>query len=120
MRSSGRPEPERCTTSTHRHADSDTDPAEAVSDDDAPAETFVHWSGYAPTRTVAGKEEPLNATQLRMEAQRFRDRADRYVKAGNLDTGANLRQAAADLEARAATLDKGQSSESTSATGGPT
>jgi hypothetical protein len=80
--------------------------------DTEPPETFAYWSGYAPSRTVAGAEQPLSSAELRAEAERFRSGAQRFELAGDPADATLLREAAADMERRASGLDKDQSSDS--------
>jgi hypothetical protein len=78
--------------------------------DAQPPETFAYWSGYAPSRTVAGAEQSLSSDELRAEAERFRSGAQRFELAGEPAKATLLRNAAADMERRASDLDKDQSS----------
>jgi|SRR5579862_1240674 len=77
-----------------------------------PQESFAYWSGYTPSRTVAGRQQPLSAVQLRAEAERLRVGAERSELGGDSAKAAHLREAAAEMDRRASALDEERSSES--------
>ena len=81
-----------------------------MNDHSKPQETFAYWSGYTPSTTVEGIQQPLSAVQLRAEAARFRAGAERLELGGDSAKATHLREAAADMERRASVLDKGQAS----------